>query len=118
MAWEEGVADLIRSDLAARQIACIEKKMFGGIAFLHRGHMLAGMHRGGAMFRVGKGNEGAACALPGVQMMAMAGRAMPGMVECTAAAASDPATRAALLDIAVRFVATLPDKVAKPAKPR
>jgi TfoX/Sxy family transcriptional regulator of competence genes len=118
MAWDEAVAAMIRADLAERQVACIEKRMFGGIAFLHRGHMLAGMHKGGAMFRVGKGNEPAATALPGVRVMQMAGRPMPGMVDCSAATAADHATRCALLDIADGFVATLPDKVAKPPKPR
>lgn len=118
MAWDLAVAEMIRGDLAARGMACAERKMFGGIAFLHRGHMVGGMHRGGAMFRVGKGNEPAACAVPGVAVMAMAGRPMPGMVECAAGVAADPAARARLLDIACGFVAALPDKVAKPAKAR
>lgn len=116
MVWDLAVAEMIRGDLAARGMVCVEKKMFGGIAFLHRGHMVGGMHKGGAMFRVGKGNEPAACAVPGVAVMA--GRPMPGMVECAAGVAADQAARSRLLDIACGFVAGLPDKVAKPAKAR
>ncbi|UWQ09148.1 TfoX/Sxy family protein [Aliiroseovarius crassostreae] len=42
-----------------------EKKMFGGVAFLLAGNMLCGVHKNGAMYRVGKDNEGLALALDG-----------------------------------------------------
>ncbi|HEX9859375.1 MAG TPA: TfoX/Sxy family protein, partial [Paracoccaceae bacterium] len=66
MAWDEGLAQLLRDDLAADPAggAVTEKKMFGGLAFLLHGHMVCGIHKGGAMFRVGKPNEAAALAVP------------------------------------------------------
>jgi hypothetical protein len=34
-----------------------EKKMFGGLCFLLNGHMVCGVHKGGAMYRPGKPRE-------------------------------------------------------------
>jgi hypothetical protein len=52
MAYDLGLAQLLRDDLVGEKIS--EKKMFGGLAFLLNGHMVCGLHKGGAMFRVGK----------------------------------------------------------------
>lgn len=116
MAWDEGLAQLLRNDLAAEVIA--EKRMFGVLAFLLNGHMVCGIHRGGAMFRVGKAKKAAALALPGVTPMMFSGRPMTGMVGCSDEACADDVRRAALLVLALECVRTLPPKVAKPPKTR
>ena len=41
MAYDEGLAQIFRDDLAA-QDGISEKKMFGGLCFLNNGHMLCG----------------------------------------------------------------------------
>ena len=61
MAYDEGLAELMRGDLAGVP-GITEKKMFGGLCFLLDGNMLCGVHKGGGMFRVGKDNEAAALA--------------------------------------------------------
>ena len=61
MAFDKDIADLLRADLAGHQVA--EQKMFGGLAFMLNGHMVCGMHKGGAMFRVGKERTAAALAV-------------------------------------------------------
>jgi TfoX/Sxy family transcriptional regulator of competence genes len=108
MAWDEGLADLSRDDLTGEPIT--ERKMFGGLCFLRQGHMVCCIHRGGAMFRVGKPNEAAACAVGGVAPMRMADRSMPGMVTAEAEALADDTRRAALMGLALGFVRTLPPK--------
>jgi hypothetical protein len=62
------------------------------------------------MYRVGKANEPAALALPGVRPMEMAGRKMPGLVEVGAEGFTDDARRAALMGLALDFVGSLPRK--------
>ena len=108
MAWDEGLAQLMRGDLAG--LAVSERKMFGGLAFLLGGHMVCGIHKGGAMFRVGKPNEAAALAVPGAARMTMTGRPMPGMVDCSDDACADDARRGRLMALALGFVRALPPK--------
>jgi TfoX/Sxy family transcriptional regulator of competence genes len=108
MAYDEVMADRLRADLAG--LPLVERKMFGGLAFLVQGHMVCGVHRGGCFFRVGKPNEARALSLPGVRQMDMAGRPMPGMVDVTTSAFADDAIRTGLLALAVGFVKTLPPK--------
>ncbi|MGB0569002.1 MAG: TfoX/Sxy family protein [Paracoccaceae bacterium] len=43
----------MRNDLCD-VIGISEKKMFGGLACMYAGHMVCGVHKDGAMFRVGK----------------------------------------------------------------
>lgn len=108
MAWDEGLAQLLRDDLAGEPVR--EQKMFGGLAFLLNGHMVAGIHKGGAMFRAGKPNEALALAVPGTGRMTMAGRAMPGMITLSDDAAADDGRRGRLMAMALDFVRTLPPK--------
>ena len=57
MAYDDGLAELLREDLADIATRIEEKRMFGGLCFMLDGHMLCGVHKGGGMFRVGKDNE-------------------------------------------------------------
>ena len=50
MAYDPGLAQILRDALADLPIT--EKMMFGGLAFLLHGHMVCGVHKGGAMVRV------------------------------------------------------------------
>lgn len=42
MAYDEGIAERLR-ELFARRPGVTEKKMFGGLAFMYRDHMLVGI---------------------------------------------------------------------------
>lgn len=116
MAWDEGAAQLLRDDLAGHGAA--EKKMFGGLAFLLNGHMVCGIHKGGAMFRVGKGGYAQALTIAGVTPMSMGDRPMAGMVDAGDDTMANDDLRAQLMAIALATVTALPPKLAKPAKSR
>jgi hypothetical protein len=68
------------------------------------------------MLRLGAGRDGWALALAGAAPLMAGSRAMAGWVRIPPALAADAALRRQLLDAAIGFVATLPPKVAKPAK--
>lgn len=110
MAYDEGSAEIMRMDLAGES-GITEQKMFGGLCFLKDGHMLCGVHKGGAMYRVGKGATDKAMAIPGAVPMAFTGRVMGGFVDVP-----DPldfandASRAAWLRMALANAASLPPK--------
>lgn len=114
MAYDPGLAQVLRDALEGQPIS--EKKMFGGLAFLLHGHMVCGVHSGGAMVRVGKENYAAALALHGVAPMMFTGKPMAGMVDLAEAMVEDDRVRGALLGMALATVRALPPKVAKPKK--
>ena len=108
MAYDEGLAQLLRDDLAEEPVS--EKKMFGGLAFLYHGNMLCGVHQGGGMFRVGKAQQDQALAIDGAGPMQFTGRPMSGFVEVTDDALADDTRRSELMTLALGFVKTLPAK--------
>ena len=114
MTFDPGLAQTLRDALA--DLSVTERKMFGGLCFLLGGHMVCGVHKGGAMVRVGKDNYAQALALPGVAPMLFTGRPMAGMVDVSDAAAEDDATLDRLLSMALQTVRALPPKVAKASK--
>jgi TfoX/Sxy family transcriptional regulator of competence genes len=114
MAYDPGLAQTLRDALADHPIT--EKKMFGGLAFLLHGHMVCGVHKGGAMVRVGKDRYDAALGLMGVTPMMFTGKPMVAMVDVADASVEDDAIRGTLLDMALATVRALPPKVAKPKK--
>ena len=114
MAFDPGLAQTLRDALADHPIT--EKKMFGGLAFLFHGHMVCGVHKGGAMVRVGKDHYAAALSLSGVSPMMFTGKPMVAMVDVADASVEDDALRGQLLGMALATVRALPPKVAKPQK--
>ncbi len=73
MAYDEHLAERIRAALSD-QDGITERKMFGGIAFMERGNMCAGVTHDDLMVRVGKEGLAAALAEPGARAMQMQGR--------------------------------------------
>jgi hypothetical protein len=78
VAYDQGLAQLIRDERGDRPVA--KRRMFGGLCFMVNGHMVAGVHPGGAMVRVGRPNEDAAFAIDGTAPMNLTGQPMTGMV--------------------------------------
>ena len=109
MAHDEGLAEILRSDLAEVS-AITEKRMFGGLVFMLDGNMLCGVHKDGAMYRVGKEHHAAALAVPGARPMAFTGRPMGGFIDACEEAVGDETRRAELLALALAFVRSLPPK--------
>jgi len=114
MAFDPGLAQLLRDDLAGE--AVVERPMFGGLCFLAGGHMICGLHKGGTMYRVGKDRYAEALALPGVRAMQMGARTMAGMVTLSLEDSAEDRLRGPVLAMARAVVRALPPKVAKPKK--
>ena len=79
MAYDEGLAQRVREELADRPDVT-EKRMFGGLAFMVRGHMTVGINGDELMVRVGKDAYAEALAQPGAREMDFTGRALKGFV--------------------------------------
>lgn len=106
MAYDEGLAELMRGDLAEHD-DIVEKSMFGGLCFMKSGHMLCGVHKGGGMFRVGKDRHDDALAIDGASPMAFTGRPMGGIVDVGDEAMADDDRRSRLMALALANVAAL-----------
>jgi TfoX/Sxy family transcriptional regulator of competence genes len=109
MAYDEGLVQIFRDDLADHS-GIDEKKMFGGICFMYHGNMLCGIHKDGAMFRVGKDNEPAALDIVGAKPLGFTGRKMGGLIDVDIDAFINDDKRAAWLSLAFDFVGKLPAK--------
>ncbi|MFY0661258.1 MAG: TfoX/Sxy family protein [Shimia sp.] len=109
MAYDEGHATLMREDLQdIEEIS--EKKMFGGLCFLHRGNMVCGVHKGGGMARVGKEHEAEALQIDGVDPLSFTGRKMGGMVDLSEDLLGDDTLRAKVIALALTNAQSLPPK--------
>ncbi|MDH3224029.1 MAG: TfoX/Sxy family protein [Gemmatimonadota bacterium] len=79
MAFHEGLAQRVREVLDHRHDV-VEKRMFGGLAFMVRGHMTVGVNGEELMLRVGKDSYDNALARTGAREMDFTGRALKGFV--------------------------------------
>lgn len=109
MARDAGLEQLITNDLAGLEHVTTAT-MFGGFAWMWRGHLLCAARTDGILFRLGKGNDAWALDLPGITAMIMGGRPMNGWVRAIGDAAADNALRQKLIAAAQAFVSTLPPK--------
>lgn len=109
MAYDEGLAAMMRDDLAGIG-GITERKMFGGLCFLLDGNMVCGVHQGGGMMRVGKEREEAARAIPGTGPMLFTGRPMGGMVDVSEDLLADDRRRGQVLGLALENARSLPPK--------
>lgn len=109
MAYDTGLAEILRSDFADVD-GITERKMFGGLCFMKDGHMVCGVHKDGGMARVGKGAEDDALKIAGVAPLSFTGRPMGGMVDVSEDTLADDALRHQIVTMALGFVATLPPK--------
>ncbi len=107
MAYSEDLADRIR-DAAGDTVT--EKKMFGGIAFLHQGNMAVGVSGDDLMVRVGADAYEKALEEPGVNEMTKTGRPMTGWVLVASEVISDDAALSEWVDTGLAFAAGLPPK--------
>ncbi|MBM3943243.1 MAG: TfoX/Sxy family protein [SAR202 cluster bacterium] len=79
MAYSEALAERVRQAVS-NQPAVTERKMFGGLAFMHAGNMFCGVLGDQLMVRVGPDAYDAALAQPHARPMDFTGRPMRGMV--------------------------------------
>lgn len=109
MAYDEGLAQRIRERLGADP-GITEKRMFGGIAFLHRGNMAVGVTGDDLMVRVGPEAADEALARPGARVFDMTGRPMRGWVVVEGSAVAEDKVLGEWIDEGHAFAASLPPK--------
>ena len=109
MAYDEGLAERIRStveDLDAMR----ERKMFGGLAFMHHGNMAFGIVGDELMVRVGPDAWEDAVVLPNAREMDFTGRSMKGMVYVAVDGFAEDDDLQSWLDRGLAFAGSLPPK--------
>ncbi len=109
MAYDEGAAQRVREHFAGRG-DIVEKKMFGGIAFMLRGHMCCGILNDSLMARVGPTQYAVALQRPHAREMDFTGRAMKGFVHVAPPGFAADAALNEWLTLCEDFVASLPPK--------
>jgi TfoX/Sxy family transcriptional regulator of competence genes len=106
----ESVAAAVRTVLV-RTRKVREVKMFGGIGFMLNDNLLVGTSQRGLLVRVGKAGYREALSKPGARPMIMRGRSMEGYIRLDRELLDERDIRS-WVETAVRFVKTLPPKVA------
>ena len=112
MAYDEALANRIRNATAGNS-AVSEKKMFGGVAFLHRGLMFVGVSGSKLMARVGKENYQDSLGQKHVREMDFTGKPMQGYVYVEPPGIKTDDQLNFWLQRSMQFVSTLPAKASK-----
>lgn len=110
MAYDEGLAQRIR-DLLAGETGVVEKRMFGGLAFLVGGHMaVAATGDEGVMVHVDEALAAELAQREGLEPMVMRERPMREWVHSEGAAATDDELLAEMVRLGVRWARAQPPK--------
>jgi TfoX/Sxy family transcriptional regulator of competence genes len=109
MAYDEGLAERVRLILED-QGRVTEKKMFGGLAFMVRGHMTVGIVKDDLMVRVGADTYDTVVRERGARPMDFTGRPMKGFVFVAAGAIESDTDLQRWVQRGVDFAASLPPK--------
>lgn len=109
MAYDEGVAERLR-DIFAGQPDITEKKMFGGIAFMHAGNMCCGIVNDVLMARVGPENYEKALGRQHAREMDFTGRSMKGFVYVDPTGIAKDRQLRQWIDLCMQFTSSLPAK--------
>lgn len=77
MAYDEQLAAAVRKELGNTR-GLVEKKMFGGVAFLINGNMSVGIHKNELIVRLAPAETADALKEPGARIFDITGRPMKG----------------------------------------
>jgi len=109
MAYDEGMAERVREVLAgARGIT--EKKMFGGLCFLHRGNMLVGVSQRGLLIRFRQDEHETVMKAKHVRAMDFTKKPMKGFAYVDPAGFTTKAALEKWIERCMSYVSTLPKK--------
>jgi TfoX/Sxy family transcriptional regulator of competence genes len=109
MAFDEKLAANVRKQIG-RRAGLIEKKMFGGLAFLINGNMSVGIHGDDLIVRVAPESTDAALKEPGARPFDITGRPMKGWLLVGGAGTGDPKSLGKWIRRGVDYAAALPKK--------
>lgn len=108
MSFDEELAERLRGLLAVED-GVVEKKMFGGVAFMLGGHLtIAASGQGGILVRIDPDSGEAALARPFTEPMVMKGRELAGWIRVQPEGYDADDEVQHWVDEAVAFVRTLP----------
>ncbi len=109
MPYDDALAQRIR-EMLGRRSDLSEKKMFGGLSFMLHGHMCCGVAGNDLIVRVGPDQHEEALGRPHARPMDFTGKPLKGFVYVDGPGYAVDADLEEWIDLAVRFVDTLPDK--------
>src|ERR1700724_1122104 len=110
MAYDDVLAARIR-DLIGPDPELTEKKMFGGLAFLIRGHMaISASGQGGVLVHVDPERSDGLVATTGATIAVMQGREMPGWLRVSADDLATDDDLATWVEIGIAHARSLPPK--------
>jgi TfoX/Sxy family transcriptional regulator of competence genes len=116
MAYDEGLAERIRGVLDELP-GVSEKRMFGGVAFLIKGHMSVGIVRDKLMVRVGPESYDRVLRERHARRMDFTGKPMKGFVYVVPAGYESDADLQRWVDLGVRYVTSLPARPSRGEMP-
>ena len=116
MGYDEGLAERIRSALAALDRPAAEKKMFGGVAFMLDEKMCVGVVNDDLMVRVGPSGHEAALKERGARVMDFTHRPAIGFVFVSPTGHESDEDLTKWLRWSIEYVDTVPVKPAKADK--
>jgi hypothetical protein len=109
MARDQGLEELVNESLSGLR-KLTQKGMFGGWVWMLRGNLLCGARKDGMLVRLGRDRDLWALKIPGVFAMMSGARRMNGWVRASPEAYGDDKLRRKLLDAALEFNCSLPEK--------
>lgn len=109
MAFDVELADRIRKALGKRK-GLVEKKMFGGIAFLLNGNMCCGVHGAEMIVRIDPEATDKTLKERYTRMFDITGRPMRGWIMVGSKGLSKDDQLAAWVRVAVKYASSLPAK--------
>ncbi len=122
MAYDEDLATRIRMALLADEREVEERKMFGGLCFMYKGHMIAGVagdgDAGDLMLRCGETRASEGLNDPHARIMDFTGRPMKSMLIISNDGVRDDGDLMRWLALALDFIDTEPPKKKAKRKPK
>lgn len=109
MAYDEAFAERIRKTLGKRK-GLVEKKMFGGIAFLLNGNMCCGIHKDELIIRIDPDATDSVLAKPHTRRFDLTGRPMNGWILVAPRGIASDAQLGKWVAVATKYAGTLPPK--------
>ena len=109
MAFDEGVAERLREIFDGQQ-DIVEKRMFGGVAFMHSGNMCCGIVNDVLMARVGPEAYQDALTRPYAREMDFPGKSMKGFVYVDPDGFAEDDQLREWVSLSLAFTASLPAK--------
>lgn len=109
MAFDEITARRIR-EILSEECAAVERRMFGGLAFMVNGHMCCGVVGEDLVVRIGPRRHVSGLSEPYVREMDFTGRPMKGIVYVSPPGYRSKANLRKWIRRSLRFVSSLPAK--------